>query len=131
MKAFESLEWDVVQCRKEAGELQGLLASSSSLKEREHILPFFAARKHLSAFLGSYHPNLEKARFGKRSIEYMGTLVVGRDHHLKPGERFRLDWRRGHVVVDSRKIQGVTFDELLADLLYRLNRYTWVVPAIP
>ena len=42
-----------------------------------------------------------EARFGKRSIEYTGVLVVGRDHHLQTGEQLRLKWRREHVIVNS------------------------------
>jgi hypothetical protein len=69
-----------------------------------------------------------EARFGARSIDFTGTLVVGRDHFLEPGERQRLDYRRRHVVVDSRKIQCVTYDELLADLSFRLEQFGFVRP---
>ncbi len=37
------------------------------------------------------------------------------------GERLRLEWRREHVIVHSRKIHCVTFDELVADLLAKLD----------
>jgi hypothetical protein len=68
-------------------------------------------------------PDME-ARLGKRSIRYTGVLIIGREEHLQPGERLRLEWRREHVVVNSRKIVCVTYDELLEDLLFHLARYS-------
>jgi hypothetical protein len=38
----------------------------------------------------------------------------------------RLDWRSQHVVVNSKKIVCVTFDQLLEDLTSRLNSYARV-----
>src|SRR6266446_6624125 len=60
------------------------------------------------------------ARLGKRSIRYTGVMIVGRDQHLQPGERLRLEWRQDHVVVNSRHIVCLTYDQLLDDLLFRL-----------
>jgi hypothetical protein len=57
-----------------------------------------------------------EARFGKRSVEVAGVLVIGRDHHMNTGERMRFEWRRRNVAVATRRIECVTFDELLADL---------------
>jgi hypothetical protein len=68
-------------------------------------------------------PDME-ARFGKRSIRYTGVLVIGRDQHMQAGERLRLEWRRDHVVVNSKHIFCVTYDQLLEDLLFRLDQYT-------
>jgi hypothetical protein len=68
-------------------------------------------------------PDME-ARLGKRSIRYTGVLIVGRDQHFQPGERLRLEWRRDHVVVNSKHVVCVTYDELLEDLLFRLDQYT-------
>src|SRR5207244_1753887 len=69
-----------------------------------------------------------EARFGARAIDFIGTLVVGRSRHFQPGEQRRLDWRRRSVIVDSKKIQCVTFDELLADLSYRLETRRLATP---
>jgi hypothetical protein len=68
-------------------------------------------------------PDME-ARFGKRSIRYTGVLIIGRDQHLQGGERLRLEWRQDHVVVNSKHIVCVTYDQLLDDLLFRLDKYT-------
>ena len=66
-------------------------------------------------------PDME-ARFGKRSIRYTGVLIIGRDQHFQAGERLRLDWRQEHVVVNSKHIVCVTYDQLLEDLLLRLDQ---------
>jgi hypothetical protein len=63
------------------------------------------------------------ARFGARSIVHSAVLVIGRDQYLKPGERERLEWRRANVVVASRRIESVTFDELAKDLEARLGTF--------
>jgi hypothetical protein len=65
-------------------------------------------------------PDME-ARFGKRSIRYTGVLIVGRDQHLQAGERLRLEWRQEHVVVNSKHVFCVTYDQLLEDLMFRLD----------
>ena len=62
-----------------------------------------------------------EARFGSRSIDYMGVLIIGRNKYLHAQDRMRLDWRKRHVVVDSKRIICVTYDELLDDLLYRVS----------
>jgi Domain of unknown function (DUF4263) len=203
MKSFSSLAWNAKRCRKELEKLRALLVKRRSLNEREHILPLFRGCRHLSAFLGSYHSDIDRfdriafeyelfgdfscdlvvgdsvrkgynfiefedagpnsmfktagkkstrewsarfdhgfsqiidwfgklhdmektdefeKRFGARSIDFIGTLVVGRDHSFQAGERRRLEWRRQCVVVDSRKIVCVTYDELLDRLSHRLDR---------
>jgi hypothetical protein len=65
-------------------------------------------------------PDME-ARFGKRSIRYTGVLIAGREQHFQAGERLRLDWRQEHVVVNSKHVVCITYDQLLEDLLFRLN----------
>jgi hypothetical protein len=67
-------------------------------------------------------PDME-ARFGKRVIRYAGVLIAGRGQHLRPGEQLRLDWRQEHVVVNSKHLHCVTYDQLLEDLLFRLDKY--------
>ena len=61
-------------------------------------------------------------RFGVAEVEYVGLLVVGRDQYLTdPSLRQRLTWRSEQVVVCSRKLFCITFDELYADLDSRLK----------
>jgi hypothetical protein len=61
-------------------------------------------------------------RFGVGEIHYIGLLVIGRDRDLAdPLLRRRLTWRSDHVVVCSRRIVCLTFDELFRDFASRLN----------
>lgn len=62
-----------------------------------------------------------EARFQKRSINWAGVLVAGRDHDLSADERLRLEWWRNHIVAHSRRIHCVTYDELVANLLNTLE----------
>jgi hypothetical protein len=48
-------------------------------------------------------------------------LVVGRDRDMDAGERLRFEWWREHVVVRSRRVQCVTYDEMGADLIAYLD----------
>lgn len=68
MKVFDTFAFDLAQCRRELDELQVLLNSQVTLAERAAILPFFRARRHLSAFIGAYFPYL--ARPDRLAFEY-------------------------------------------------------------
>jgi hypothetical protein len=61
MKAFDAIEFDPQQCRKELDELLGLLNAKPELSERDDLLPFFKARPQLSAFLGTSIPDIGPA----------------------------------------------------------------------
>jgi Domain of unknown function (DUF4263) len=55
-------------------------------------------------------------RFGSDRINYYGMLIIGRSHFLTDIETNRYKWRQRHVIVDSKTIFILTFDELLAML---------------
>jgi len=55
--------------------------------------------------------------FGRGSIKMMGLLVIGRQEYLDESGFRRLDWRRDKVVVDSKTVVCVTYDELLQLLM--------------
>lgn len=59
-------------------------------------------------------------RFGSGFPRVMGILIVGRDG-MAPRERQRLQWRSEKVVVDSRQIICLTYDQLLSDLTRQLD----------
>ncbi len=61
------------------------------------------------------------SRFGRYEINFEAVLVVGRDKHINPGEMQRLAWRADNVVVGSKKIICMTFDNLLNQFLTRVN----------
>jgi len=53
MKDFDDIKISPTLCKKEIGELATLLSAHPKLKERDHLLPFFKQRRHLSAFIGT------------------------------------------------------------------------------
>jgi hypothetical protein len=61
------------------------------------------------------------SRFGRHTISYETVLVIGRDQHLDDGEKLRLEWRSASVVVNSKRVHCVTFDQLLSQLSTRLR----------
>jgi hypothetical protein len=81
MKTFDEVPFDAIECRKQIDELGQWLRSAGPLDERRHILPFFRARPRLSAWLGSFHPDItapdrvafEYDLFG----DFVCDLVVG------------------------------------------------------
>lgn len=203
MKAFEPVDFDPDICRSELEELKNLLDENRELNEREDILPFFRKRKNLSAFIGSYVPDIItsdmiayeysfygdftsdlaigdsetktfcfvefedaapasifrkgtrltpewsprfehgfsqivdwfwklddmsrstdfKSRFGADHIRYCGLLILGRSANLGYREYQRLKWRTDKVLIDSKHIFCLTFDELYSDLATRLRIY--------
>lgn len=82
MKDFQEVAFDQGQCGLELEEFGRLLASRVYLSERRDVLPFFRERRHLSAFLSSYHPALWKpeqllAYEYKLFGDFGADLVVG------------------------------------------------------
>lgn len=76
------------------------------------------------------HTDFE-ARFGKRTIDFEGALVIGRDKDMVFSEIARFEWRRQHVVVCSKHIRCVTFDELLRAMQTRLQALELYAAAKP
>lgn len=62
-------------------------------------------------------------RFGSEYTGYEGMLVIGRSEGLEQRERDRLRWRRDRLIVNSKHIHCVTFDELYLHLDTRLRSY--------
>jgi hypothetical protein len=205
MKKLESITIDLARCRHALAAFQVLLEryESGTLREKEHVLPFFRENRNLAALIGylqsdcllvdriayefdvfgdhaadlvvgdstrkaygfiefedavpdsifrkeskkstlAWASRYERGysqiidwfwklddlaktdtlrhRFeGAESIRYYGLLVIGRTGHLEPLERARFSWRRDRVVVDSRHIYCLTFDELYNDLRDKLG----------
>lgn len=68
--------------------------------------------------LDDYHRTSKiEEHFGMPKIEYVGALILGRDHFLKQaGLMQRFEWRRRHTVINSRSLRCFTFDELAREL---------------
>jgi len=61
-----------------------------------------------------------RSRFGENAT-YQGILIIGRSANLNPKEQKRLQWRREKVIVDSRQVYCVTYDELYEHLNTKLG----------
>jgi hypothetical protein len=68
MKRFEPFAFDPERCCKEVGELMQWPQDHRHLREREDIRPFFRKRRHLSAFIASYSPNI--IRFDRLAFQF-------------------------------------------------------------
>ncbi len=64
-----------------------------------------------------------EARFGNRKIDYEGVLIIGRKSFLRSeyDELNRLRWHITHVIINSKKISIITFDELYEALAMTLQ----------
>lgn len=80
-KEFRPIQFDPAKCRTEVEELRSLLATNAELQERKQVLPFFKERLHLSAFLGSYHPEIVRYDLVAHELplfgDFVADLVVG------------------------------------------------------
>lgn len=84
MKAFTSFSFDVVTCQSELNDLKELLQSKEELAEKQDILPFFRKRQHLSAFIASGFPSMDRYDLLAYEFDIFGDfiadLVVGDSH---------------------------------------------------
>jgi len=81
MNKLQPLDFSFEQCKTEILDLQRLLARKKTLKERDQILPFFKKRLHLSAYVGSYVPEIVTYDRVQHEFDLNGSfkcdLVVG------------------------------------------------------
>ena len=73
--------------------------------------------------------SLARSIFGSENIEFYGILVIGRDDFLSEIDKTRLKWRLNKVLVDSRKVICITFDQLARDMRDRLSLYPLIYEA--
>lgn len=67
--------------------------------------------------------------FGSENIEFCGILIIGRDAFISDIDQARLKWRLNKVLVDSRKVICITFDQLARDIRDRLSLYPLIYEA--
>jgi hypothetical protein len=73
--------------------------------------------------------SLARSIFESENIEFYGILVIGRDNFLSDIDKTRLKWRLNKVLVDSRKVICITFDQLARDMRDRLSLYPLIYEA--
>jgi hypothetical protein len=144
LRRFDRVAWEYdlfgnFFCDIVAGEVGG---KAYTFIELEDASPLSVFKKHGAKTTREWSPRIDRgysqiidwfyslndranseefeARFGARPIEYTAVLVAGRNQYLDRGELLRLAWRREHVVVHSKKIHCVTYDQLVDDLLSSL-----------
>lgn len=81
MKDFVEVRFSLADCQRELREFRQLLDSRSDLSEQNDIRPFFAERPQLSAFLGTYAPEVGLADLLAYEFPILGDfaadIVVG------------------------------------------------------
>jgi hypothetical protein len=103
--------------------------------EENHLTNFFQKRPHLLTFIGTYF--IENRSLGLYAYEFplFGSFstdfVIGDDksHSYlfvefesgKTLDKRRLEWRQDKVIINSKKIFCVTYDQLYRDLSGRLD----------
>jgi len=56
-----------------------------------------------------------RTKFGSSNVSFIGALIIGRDDHFRDeSEKNRFQWRKNNILVGSKKIVCMTYDELLA-----------------
>jgi hypothetical protein len=76
MKQFRPVTFDPLQCRKELDALQSLLGSKQELSERNDIQPLFKGNSQLSAFIGTYFPNIGPANLLAYEFDVFGDFTA-------------------------------------------------------
>lgn len=62
--------------------------------------------------------------FGYGHIDFVGMLLIGRNHGMSTDDVRRLRWRTHNVVVDSHPIVCMTYDDLFVELKEGFERYS-------
>ena len=113
MKGFVTIDFDVVQCRKELDRLRN--KSTTEWGSRfEHGFSqlvdwFFSFDDHKNSAGFTKH-------FGFGHIEFFGMLLIGRSRDISDHDRTRLRWRSGKVSVNTHKVYCRTYDDLYETL---------------
>jgi hypothetical protein len=61
--------------------------------------------------------------YGPGHVSFFGLLLIGRSDTLNEADRRRLKWRQDRVLVNSNKVNCLTFDHLYAVLSEKLRHY--------
>jgi hypothetical protein len=81
MKHHRPIVFDKTQCRKELADFKALLDSKQDLSEQKDLQPLFKRCLHLTAFIGSYVPDISFAKQYAFEFPLVGDftmdLVVG------------------------------------------------------
>src|SRR5262249_26127632 len=73
---FADILFDPVKCQRELNAFGKLLISRKNLSERDDLLPFFKKRKQLSAFIGTFTPNIGPAAQLAYEFPFLGDFAA-------------------------------------------------------
>lgn len=76
MKDFADVVFNPAKCLRELTAFGKLLHSRRNLSEREDILPFFKTRRQLSAFIGTFAPNIGPATQLAYEFPFLGDFAA-------------------------------------------------------
>jgi hypothetical protein len=76
MKKFDEVRFSASQCRDELSAFGDLLDRNTSLLERQHLKPFFEGARQLSAFIGTYAPDIGPASLLAYEFEIGGDFIA-------------------------------------------------------
>ena len=76
MKKFENISFSARRCSEELERLRRLLAAKKSLCERKELKPWFEHSRQLSAFIGTFVPDLGPADLLAYEFEIAGDFVA-------------------------------------------------------
>jgi len=76
MKDFARVIFNPAKVKRDLAAFGRLLQSKKSLAEKQHILPFFRKRKHLSSFIGTFTPNIGPATEIAYEFPFFGDFAA-------------------------------------------------------
>lgn len=110
----------------ENGQPDSIFKASGRKATRDWARRFEGAYSQLNDWLWKLEDNRATANFaavfGSRAAKFHGIIIIGKDMALTPQEKERLEWRMDRTLIDSKKINVISFDQLLADLDHFLTR---------
>jgi len=76
MKKFDAVRFNASQCWSELATFRDLLDTNPSLLERQQLKPFFEGSRQLSAFIGTYVPDIEPGNLLAYEFEIAGDFIA-------------------------------------------------------
>jgi hypothetical protein len=76
MKEFDEIDFDPEVCLAQLDDSDELLSRKEILSEQEDSLPLFRERRHLSAYIGTYHGLLSRPNRVAFEFEMLGEFVA-------------------------------------------------------
>jgi hypothetical protein len=110
----------------EEGKANSIFKTSGKKATRDWARRLEGAYSQLNDWIWKIEDNRSTSNFpavfGGSNAKFHGLIIIGKGVSLSPQEEARLDWRMEKALIDSKKVNVVTFDQLLLDLDSFLTR---------